>query len=84
MQDLHVRELGFRQHGEAGGESDEGAEGGQIEQRHNPQVQAFEHRQLFAQRGFRSRQVVHKEPRRQGENNQERYPDPRGVFQIQH
>ncbi|SSN10979.1 Uncharacterised protein [Klebsiella pneumoniae] len=47
-------------------------------------MQALKYRQLLAQRRFRSRQVVHKEPRRQSENNQERHPDPRGVFQIQH
>ncbi|CNV02031.1 Uncharacterised protein [Salmonella enterica subsp. enterica serovar Bovismorbificans] len=47
MQDLHIRELRFRQHREPRGETDKRSEGRQIQQTHDPQMTTFEHRQLL-------------------------------------
>ena len=47
-------------------------------------MRALKHRQLRAEGGFRGRQFVHPEPRREGKHRQERYPDPRCVLQVEH
>ncbi|MNT51331.1 hypothetical protein D3C72_1882930 [compost metagenome] len=83
MQNHHVRELGFRQHGETGGKADEGTKGGEVQQAQYPQVTPFEYRQLLTQRRFRGRQVVHAEPGCQRADQQERYPDPGRILQPQ-
>ncbi|MNI55322.1 hypothetical protein D3C73_1102670 [compost metagenome] len=83
MQNHHVRELGFGQHGKTGGKTDKGTKGGEVQQAQHPQVTAFEYRQLLTERRFGGRQIVHTEPGRQRTDQQERYPNPGGVLQPQ-
>jgi hypothetical protein len=57
--DIHIRKLRFGQHREAGGKADERAEGGEIKQAQQPHMRAFQHRELIANGGFGTGDIVH-------------------------